>query len=532
MQFSSEKKLLRYPKQKELCIVFLLCGAGIALRTILFGHIPPGLNQDEAAAGYEAYSLLLTGKDKWGNIWPGYFIAWGAGQNVLYSYLLVPVIHFFGLSIESVRSINLIFGILTIPLLYEFTKKTVSRRIAYISTFLLVFSPWHIMLSRWGLESNLLPFFILLGFYTIHRALRSESSFRDKIFCLVPWAIALYAYGTFYFMLFVLFFLIFKYHRILILEKKFQWIISILVFLIISSPIILFVIKNSVFRSGLFFEQYLPFSVPLLTGTPFRAMNPQTNLEFIFNGFQDSNIWNRIPGIPPIYMIFFPFLFVGIRTLFNKWKYQRKIHILLIWLFSCFPLFFITSLNINRANSIFIPSLIISMIGFETVLRGVKDKDLRRTFKRAIVSWILISSFLFVTNYFFFYYSAAASAFNDGLEYAFEEAVAQSKKSEKILITNQIRLPYVYILFFDRYSPYEFQKNSKYSLDKDGAYNVKSFGRFYFHKEDPDLQRDKSFIFLQRSGEESLCKETIELYSQDDWKVKRCFANKFDETQK
>ncbi len=528
MQLLINKNFLRNLKRKELSNVFLLCIIGIILRTILFEHIPPGLNQDEAAAGYEAYSLLLTGKDKWGNIWPGYFIAWGAGQNVLYSYLLIPVIHFFGLSVQSVRSINLIFGILTIPLLYEFIKKTVSRKIAYISTFLLAVSPWHVMLSRWGLESNLLPFFVLLGFYTIHRALCSDSSFRNKVVCLIPWAIALYAYGTFYFMLLILFFLILKYYKTSILENKIQWMISIIIFIIISFPIILFIVKNSIFRSGLFFEKYLPFSVPLLTGTPFRAMNPQANLEFIFNGFQDNNIWNRIPGIPPLYMIFFPFLCIGIVVLVKRWKYQGKIHLLLVWLFSCLPIFFITSLNINRANSIFIPSLIISVIGLETVLKSIKDIDLRQAFKKVIIAWVLIGNFLFVTNYFFFYSSTAASAFNDGLEHAFNEAVAQSKISEKILITNQIKLPYVYALFFDHYPPADFQENSKYSLDKDGVYNVRNFGRFYFNKEDPDLNRNESFVFLQRSGEESICKKIIDLYAQNDWKVKRCFKNKAD----
>ena len=164
MRFFGDRKFLEYSRFKELYKVLFLCIIGILLRTILFGDVPPGLNQDEAAAGYEAYSLLLTGKDKWGNIWPGYFIAWGAGQNVLYSYLLIPVIHFFGFTLQSVRSINLIFGVLTIPLLYGFTKNTVSRKIAYICTLLLAISPWHIMMSRWGLESNLLPFFILLGF--------------------------------------------------------------------------------------------------------------------------------------------------------------------------------------------------------------------------------------------------------------------------------------------------------------------------------------------------------------------------------
>jgi 4-amino-4-deoxy-L-arabinose transferase-like glycosyltransferase len=525
MHIFRDKKILGNVKQNELFIVFLLCIIGIILRTILFGKIPPGLNQDEAAAGYEAYSLLLTGKDRWGNIWPAYFMAWGAGQNVLYSYLLIPVIHFFGLSVQSVRSINLAFGILTIPLLYQFAKQIFSRKIAYTSTFLLAINPWHIMLSRWGLESNLLPFFVLLGFYLVHRALAADSCFRDKVFCLVPWAIALYAYGTFYFMLFVIFFLLFKEFKNSILINKKQWLPSIFVFVIIAFPIILFIVKNLIFRSGLFFEKYLPFSVPLLTSTPFRAINPLTNIEFIVNGFQDDKIWNRIPGLPPLYMIFFPFLCIGILVLNNKWKKQNNVNLFLVWLYSCFPLFFISSLNINRANSAFIPSLVISVIGFETVLKAMRDAYLRQAFRKVIATWILVSSFLFIANYFFFYASASANAFNTGLENVFREANTQSKKSEKILVTNQIKLPYVYALFFNQYQPEDFQKTSKYNLDKDGIYNVHSFGRFYFDKDKLRLEKNESFIFLQRSGEELFCKKATLLYRQDDWTVSRCFDN-------
>jgi 4-amino-4-deoxy-L-arabinose transferase-like glycosyltransferase len=529
MQPLNNKKTFKNAKDIEFLIVLSLCIIGIILRTILFGKIPPGLNQDEAAAGYEAYSLLLTGKDKWGNIWPVYFVAWGAGQNVLYSYLLIPVIHFFGLTTQSVRSINLIFGILTIPLLYEFTKKTVSRKVAYIVTFLLAISPWHVMLSRWGLESNLLPFFTLLGFYTIHRASVQHSSFSSKVLCLVPWAVALYAYGTFYFMLLAIIFLYFKKDWKFILRNGKQWIPSILVFLTIAFPIILFIIKNSIFRSGLFFEKYLPFSIPLLTSTPFRAINPQTNLEFIFNGFQDDKIWNRIPGVPPVYMIFLPFLVVGIIVLREKWKRKGKVNLFLVWLYSCIPIFFISSLNINRANSIFIPSLVVSIIGYDAIIKSIKDIYLKRIFRKIIFTWTLIGSFLFITNYFFFYSPAAANAFNYGLEEAFYQARSKSDSFENIFVTDRIKLPYVYALFFERYSPAEFQKNSKHNLDKDGIYDVKSFGRFYFDKDSFDLRNKESFVALQRVGDESFCKKSTSLYRQNNWKVLRCFNSASDD---
>ncbi len=169
---------------------------GIVLRVIFFPHIPPGLNQDEASAAYEAYSLLLTGQDRWGNPWPIYFPGWGSGQNVLYLYLTIPIIWRWGLNLFSTRLINLIFGILTLPLLYLYVWLTFNRRIALISMLFLAVLPWHVMMSRWDLESNLLSFFLLLGLYTVHLAL---TVLRPQVWissAFVPWAICFYAYGT------------------------------------------------------------------------------------------------------------------------------------------------------------------------------------------------------------------------------------------------------------------------------------------------------------------------------------------------
>jgi 4-amino-4-deoxy-L-arabinose transferase-like glycosyltransferase len=511
-------------KQNELVLILLLCAIGIILRIILFGKIPPGLNQDEVASGYEAYSLLLTGKDKWGNVFPAYFIAWGGGQNVLYSYLSIPIIYIFGLNVLSVRAINLIFGILSIPLFYQFIKNTVDQKTAYLATFLIAVSPWHIMLSRWGLESNLLPFFTLLGFYTVHQALTSHAFFRKIIFSLIPWGIALYAYGTFYFILSVAIILIFREYKSTILKNKRSWIVAVLLFLSISFPVILFVLKNSIFRGGLIFEKYLPFSIPLLTSIPFRSINPQTNLEFILNGFQDDKIWNSIPSIPPLYMIFFPFLCVGAVITKHDRSGFPGANLSLIWLLSFIPMFFISSLNVNRANSIFMPSLIIALIGFEAVLKALRTRFIKKIFSRVIITWVLVGNFLFLTNYFFFYSPKVYEAFNYGLDSALNVAKNQSKRSEKILITNQINLAYVYTLFLDRYDPAKFQSSSQYFLDEDGIYNVQSFGRFYFDKDSLNLSSNESFIFLQKNKEEDACQASDILHSQSGWKVGRCFG--------
>ncbi|MBR5280514.1 MAG: hypothetical protein IKU26_06080, partial [Clostridia bacterium] len=62
---------------------------GIFLRVYQFGTLPIGLNQDEAFAGYEAFSLAHYGVDSAGYHNPVYFVSWGSGMNVLESYLAI-----------------------------------------------------------------------------------------------------------------------------------------------------------------------------------------------------------------------------------------------------------------------------------------------------------------------------------------------------------------------------------------------------------------------------------------------------------
>lgn len=68
-------------------VFLLLIAAGAAVRLALLGAIPYGLNADEASAGYDAWALSEYGIDRHGYRYPIHFVAWGSGQNALYSYL-------------------------------------------------------------------------------------------------------------------------------------------------------------------------------------------------------------------------------------------------------------------------------------------------------------------------------------------------------------------------------------------------------------------------------------------------------------
>ena len=79
------KQTVNNIKHKDLIAVGVIILIGCIVRIAEFGSIPCGLNQDEAFAGYEAYSILNYGTDSWGYTNPCYFVSWGSGMNVLES---------------------------------------------------------------------------------------------------------------------------------------------------------------------------------------------------------------------------------------------------------------------------------------------------------------------------------------------------------------------------------------------------------------------------------------------------------------
>ena len=99
---------------KKLIAIIIL---SFLLRFVLLDKVPPSLNWDEVSQGYNAYSILKTGRDEWGVSFPvTNFRAYGDYPTTFYMYAAIPFIYLFGPSEFSVRLPAVIFGSL-LPLL-------------------------------------------------------------------------------------------------------------------------------------------------------------------------------------------------------------------------------------------------------------------------------------------------------------------------------------------------------------------------------------------------------------------------------
>ncbi len=138
------------------------------LRVINLGGSPAGFTPDEASFGYDAYSIIKTGRDQWGMSLPLTFKSFGDFKLPVYTYLTIPSVFIFGLNEFAVRVPNALLGVAAVIATYFVTRELFGKRdnrIAILATLFMAVSPWHIALSRGAFEANLTTFFLTAGIY-------------------------------------------------------------------------------------------------------------------------------------------------------------------------------------------------------------------------------------------------------------------------------------------------------------------------------------------------------------------------------
>ncbi len=145
----SEVKLQRWA-------LVALGGVALLLRVWDLGRLP--LFVDEAYTGYDAVSVLETGRDMWGVLLPVYFQSWGGDAlEGLYRYLCLPFVALLGPLAIAVRLPAALVGTLTVVLTFFAGRRLLGTPAGWIAAVLLAVSPWHLAFSRVGFRGILLP---------------------------------------------------------------------------------------------------------------------------------------------------------------------------------------------------------------------------------------------------------------------------------------------------------------------------------------------------------------------------------------
>ncbi len=495
-------------KNKYNIILYIILVVGFITRSVGININPKGLNVDEASSGYDAYSILEFGCDRNGNKFPVFLEAWGSGQNALYSYLMIPFIKLFGLNVITTRLPMVILGCISLIVWYNLLNEVKNKKFAIIGLSFLVICPWNIMKSRWGLESNIFPDFVLYAIYFIVKFIKTNNVSKLYIASILL-GISSYTYGTSYFFLPIFCIIMYIY---LLYTKKVNIknvILSFSIIFIIALPIMLYIIINT------FDLNQIDLGIITIPKLPVNRYEEQTS---IFNGniltksiknfvkslklllTQDDGLsWNCIPGFGFFYIISIPFLVYGIiYSIQNKEEIKKYESVIDIWFISSFLLMFVLNeVNINRINVLIYPLIYYVINGIYIVVAK------RNIISNSIILIVYIAFFVMFMCSYIFLKPANNYTFVDNIKEVIE--YVEKVKDRKIYIEYAFKEPYIYVLYYTKYNTHDFIDSVQYIDNENlGKFdNIKSFGRYNFYiPDDQEKYPDAVFVVKKKKNKQ------------------------------
>lgn len=527
-------------KHSIIIVLFLLASF---LRLYQLGTIPPGFDWDEASIGYNAWSVLKTGKDEYGNLFPLSFRSFGDYKPPVYFYFTVPSIAIFGLNEFAIRlpsALSGIFAVLAVFYLVEtlFKNHQYKFRLAAVSAFLLCISPWHLQFSRLAFEANLALTFTILGVLFF---LKSETKSKYIYFSAVSFVLATYSYHSEKFFVPLLIIILIIIYKQFIPRYKHHYYFAALIMLLLELPFLLSLFLGSggerfngvsIFphqteilkrdlikisedkKSGLILPNLIHNYRFTFFNKIIEGYLSSFNLNWLFiKGDQERH---HAPGVGLLYLLEMPLLLYGIYSIFFQEKRVRNL--LFFWILLT-PLPSAPTIDLPHAvrTLTFLPALqIVSAYGLINLIS--KAKYFKKTYK--IIYYLYF--FLFSLNIFYYfhqYYIHLPVDYAKYFQYGYKELVLKTKNEynnyEKFIVSEKLEQPYIFFLFYLKYDPLKYLAEGGTDTGE-----IKRFGKFEFRTINEEKEKfDGKTLFIGTPGE--LSHNYTSLYYPDGTEMSR-----------
>ncbi len=422
---------------------------GLFFRTYDLANVPKGFFGDEAAIGYNAYSILNTGRDEYGIAFPLFFESFGDYKPGLAIYSSIPFVFAFGLTELSIRLQSVFYGIITLVAIYLLTKELLSKNKALLSTAIAASMPWLIHYNRTGFELNsYLAFFT----FTIYFFVKSTKNKNYLWPAFIISALTLYTYYSAKLIIPLLLFGIFFIYKDQFMKYKKTYATGILIFIIISIPVIQGFFTGeglARFNAVSVFSAKLPISQTLLriVNNYFFQVSPA-----LFLVGEPTPITRHFVGeLVPLLITTIPFFYIGIFYLFKTWK-KTSSQILLYWLF-IYPIGAAVAADAPFTGRTIIGaslSAILISIGVSTVIKHGK-KILPQVLIMVTIGGMIALNFLFFFQFYYIKYPLYSSNYW-GWQYGPSEIIRyftkqESNYDEEIMIP-EFNNPHIFFKFY------------------------------------------------------------------------------------
>jgi len=486
-------------------ISFLIVACTFFLRIYHVTTNPPALSWDEVSIGYNAYSILNTGKDEHGKQTPlDAFTGFGDYKPPVSIYMTVPFVAVFGLNELSVRLPSVLAGTFTAAiimfLVYElFAKDPRKKRIALASGILVSISPWHVLISRAGFEANTALLFVVLGVYAVLKARNKPSYFYIAACC---FALCIYTFNsTRYFvpmllMIFVLQYKTYKKHKASIIKAG-------ILFFVLLLPILSHLLSK---ESRLRFTEVNIFSdINIINESNVNIAREQNSVfskvihnrrigfarSFLFHFFDhfdprflfirgDGNPKFSIQDTGQMYMIEAPIFIIGALSLAST--NSPLALFLFLWIVAAIIPASVareTPHALRILNSL-PPVYIFVSYGLIVVCSSIRRFFLKRLVVVSIAGIYMVLFMYFWHTYMVHFPMEYSGEWQYGYKQTVEYIVKVQQNYERVVISDVIGRPYMYTLFYTKFDPLIYLRIKKSYFDADGFYHVDSFDRYHF----------------------------------------------------
>ncbi len=440
---------------------------------------PPSLYWDEASIGYNAYSILMTGKDEWGRSFPIHFRAFGEFKLPIYIYSVVLTEIVFGLSELAVRLPAVLYSLGVVVIMYAIAVRLFSNRlIALVSALSVVTMPWFFIFSRTGYEATAGLMFYLLGLYLFLKSLENKYLFFGMT---ASFIFSIYSYNSFRIIIPInLIFLIGVYlysYRIQVKQVRAILLLSGAIFLLSLIPIVRLIIldQGNVRLQAIGIFQNYPNGRERIMVFINNYLSHFSGDFLLENG--DKNLRSQIRFQGELFIVQVFFTLLGILYLL---KNNRRLGIAIITgvLISPIP----ASITIESPHAL----RSISMVPLVALLTGCGVEMIRNSlgkFQNFIITLsvfvILISFTWYFYNFLYEYPKYSSAAWQYEYKHIFTDP--SFNKNRVNVVSDYMGQPYIFMLFYTKYNPDDFQKNQvRSAINNWGFSSVSRIGNTYF----------------------------------------------------
>ncbi len=493
--------VLNQMKLNRILLVVVLILA-LLLRLWQLGSVPAGFYIDEASIGYDAYSILHTGKDFHGHPLPLFFESFGEWKNPVYIYATVPSVAIFGLNVFATRLPAALFGLLAVLALFLVARELFNEKLALVAGTFLAVSPWALQFSRVAFEAATLPALFLFALWCFLKGFRSS---RWWMASAAFFALCLYSYGVarLFIPLFLLV-LLWIYRKELFTSKK-QLVLPLAIFLLLSLPLII----TMLFSPRVLFAHAGAVSIFAAGHSPSEFLGNYLqyfSADFLFHK-GDANLRHSPPGYGQLLWFLVPLMLAGIVA--GLLSRDKKSKLLFAWLL----LFPVTAALTYEGSPHAIRSIVgvglfelFAVAGAALLFALAKRLAGQKIAVIAGLVFLLLAGanvWMFTNDYFSKYPAQSASWFDSGLSDTFERVKQIQGEYDYVVLSPRIYQAKIYAAFYLGIPPELVQAGNygKIIQCEPSACGVK--GRLLFLERAEEKKTGCYFIFKDAAGKEA-----------------------------